>query len=217
MAQPRFTGHGFTNPLNPLSLHAENRYREPMPVMGDFQRYEAETTQGTQVFEGVGGFFARMLIRGGAKGGIKGGRRGVFKGLFRRGGVKAGAKGATKAERKAAVNAQAKILAKTAPNPVKQTAIRWGVAGVVGVVAVGYGAGIVGDAAEEWVCSMTGCNCDENATDAGHEEGTEEFTEDVEKCQKRAANKMANIAYAGVAMVGLVLFLILKPSKKKEE
>ncbi len=57
MAQPRFTGHGFTNPLNPLSLHAENRYREPMPVMGDFQRYEAETV----VFEAVGGIVLKGI------------------------------------------------------------------------------------------------------------------------------------------------------------
>ena len=60
MAQPRFTGHGFTNPLNPLSLHSENRYREPMSMMGDFQQYEAET----QEFEAVGGLIVKGLRLG---------------------------------------------------------------------------------------------------------------------------------------------------------
>ena len=223
MAQPRFNGQRFTNPLNPLGFHSENRYRDETPMSTNFMSNEthfAENAQGNQVFEGWGSLFVKGIFKGGSKAGSKGSSKGLFKGLFRRGGVKAGAKGEAKAlgkaEVKAATKAQADVLAKTTPNPLKQTAIRWGVAGVVTIVGIGYGAGIIGDAAEEIVCSWTGCNCDENATDAGHEEGTEEFTEDVEECQSEAASKMANIAYAGVAVVGLVLILVLMPSKKKE-
>ncbi len=47
MAQPRFNGRGFTNPLNPLGFHSENRYREETPLGSNFMsnevNYEAET------------------------------------------------------------------------------------------------------------------------------------------------------------------------------
>ena len=42
MASPRFTGNGFSNPLNPIGLHAENQYRELNPLGADFQIYGAE-------------------------------------------------------------------------------------------------------------------------------------------------------------------------------
>jgi len=42
MASPRFTGNGFSNPLNPIGLHAENQYRELTPLGADFQIYGAE-------------------------------------------------------------------------------------------------------------------------------------------------------------------------------
>jgi hypothetical protein len=43
MASPRFTGNGFSNPLNPIGLHAENQHRELTPLGADFQIYGAET------------------------------------------------------------------------------------------------------------------------------------------------------------------------------
>ena len=42
MASARFTGNGFSNPLNPIGLHAENQYRELNPLGADFQIYGAE-------------------------------------------------------------------------------------------------------------------------------------------------------------------------------
>lgn len=43
MASSRFTGNGFSNPLNPIGLHAENQYRELIPMGNDFQPFNSET------------------------------------------------------------------------------------------------------------------------------------------------------------------------------
>ena len=58
MASPRFTGDRFSNPLNPIGLHAENHYRELNPLSADFQIYNSEN----KVFHleaGLAGTFAK--------------------------------------------------------------------------------------------------------------------------------------------------------------
>jgi len=96
MAQPRFNGRGFTNPLNPLGFHSENRYREPTPIGSNFQQYEAET----KIFEAG----ASLIVKNG---------------------IKAAARAAVKAAQKAAraagaTNAVAKQIAKKVGQAVKK-------------------------------------------------------------------------------------------------
>jgi len=43
MASPRFTGNGFSNPINPIGLHAENQHRELSPLGADFQIFNSQT------------------------------------------------------------------------------------------------------------------------------------------------------------------------------
>ncbi len=94
--------------------------------------------------------------------------------------------------------------------------VKWGAIGLTtGIVAL-VGLGMLDDNAEEIICAWTGCNCDERAADAGMEEGTEEYTEYVEKCQESAGKTMEKIAYAGIGCIGLVVLLLLLPKKKKK-
>ncbi len=51
MARPRFNGRGFTNPLNPLGFHSENRYREATPLGSNFMSNEMKYEAETRVFE----------------------------------------------------------------------------------------------------------------------------------------------------------------------
>ena len=95
--------------------------------------------------------------------------------------------------------------------------VKWGAIGLTtGVVAL-VGLGILGDNAEEIICSWTGCNCDERAADAGHDEETEEYTQYVEECQENAGKLMEKIAYAGIGVVALVVLILLIPKKKKND
>tara|TARA_Y100000310_G_scaffold246706_1_gene252086 strand:- start:843 stop:1646 length:804 start_codon:yes stop_codon:yes gene_type:complete len=84
MAQPRFNGRGFSNPLNPLGFHSENRYREPTPIGSNFQQYEAET----RVFEAV----ASAVVKGGIKTAAKKAAAAAVKAARKAGATKAVAK-----------------------------------------------------------------------------------------------------------------------------
>ena len=68
MASPRFTGNGFSNPLNPIGLHAENQYRELNPLGADFQIYGAENK-----------VFALEVISDVVKAGIKATAKNAYK------------------------------------------------------------------------------------------------------------------------------------------
>ena len=59
MASPRFTGNGFSNPLNPIGLHAENQHRELSPLGADFQIFNSET----KVFNACPGC-GRVVVKG---------------------------------------------------------------------------------------------------------------------------------------------------------
>ena len=65
-------------------------------------------------------------------------------------------------------------------------------------------------ALEEFFSQFSGANCDENVADRGIEEGTTEYTEAVEECQDDAANRMMALGVAGIAVVGGVVWLLLK-------
>ena len=76
MARPRFNGRGYTNPLNPLGFHSENRYRETTPLGNNFMSNEANFAQHyqaeTKVFHAGIGAALGTTIKTGAKAGIRG-------------------------------------------------------------------------------------------------------------------------------------------------
>jgi len=224
MASQRFTGNGFSNPLNPIGLHAENQHRELSPLGADYQIYNsenkeihAENARGNQEYHvpGAGWLGGKLFGRGlgiFGKSGAKKGGAGFFGRMFGKRSAQEGVEGGlSKAAQKKLAKANTKALAAGARSPVRSTMIMTAGAVVVGL----YGMNLLGANAETLICSLTGCNCDENAIDAGYEEGTEEYKEDVEECQEAAGNKLEKIAYAGLGVVALIAFFILKPKKKE--
>ncbi|MAK42159.1 MAG: hypothetical protein CL997_05695, partial [Euryarchaeota archaeon] len=84
-------------------------------------------------------------------------------------------------------------------------------AGVLAGGAVFTLAGLLGSQAlSDFMEDFAGLNCDEKALDAGLDEGTDEFTEFVEECQDKAATRMTILGITGIAVVGGVIFLLLK-------
>ena len=210
MAQPRFNGRGFTNPLNPLGFHSENRYREPTPLSSNFMSNEekyAENVRGNQEFHGVGGkVFGKHITKGFFKrfaGKFKFGKKGLGEA------GEEGAEKSLKASLKASMKAQNKALLKATASPTKKSMIRVGGA----VIVAGMAVGILGVPLVE---SLTGADCDDKATDAGKDEGTEEYTEWVEGCQEAAANKIMMVGVAVIGVVGLIAFVMLRPKKSAE-
>ena len=61
MAGSRYTGNGFTNPLNPLSLHSENHYRTESPIGYSFMSDES------RVFHGLGSFVSKQGLKTASK------------------------------------------------------------------------------------------------------------------------------------------------------
>lgn len=124
--------------------------------------------------------------------------------------------------RQAAVRDAGENLVKQVDSPLKKTMVRWGVGGAV--VVAGFAVFINSDALQSWVDNKTGMNCDEKAIDAGYEEGTPEYTESVETCQKEAADAIAQmgriLAYGGIGiagLIGLVIVMRLVPKRKAKE
>ena len=75
MAQPRFNGRGFSNPLNPLGFHSENRYRPPTPLGSNFM--EAET----RVFNALGAGLIKMIKEFAEEAGEKAFQKAIKEGL----------------------------------------------------------------------------------------------------------------------------------------
>ncbi len=75
MANPRFNGRGFTNPLNPLGFHSENRYRPPTPLGSNFM--EAET----RVFNAIGGALLKFIKEFAEEAGEKAFKNAIKEGL----------------------------------------------------------------------------------------------------------------------------------------
>jgi hypothetical protein len=82
MAAPRYDGRGFSNPLNPLSLHSENHYRDEPSIGSSFMSDES------RVFNSPASAGAKVGAKAGAKVGAKAA-------------AKAASKAAAKASRKA--------------------------------------------------------------------------------------------------------------------
>jgi len=220
MARPRFTGQGFTNPLDSLGFNAESRHRAMPPISNAFMSNEAflaENAQGNQEFNAI---FGKLLGRGAAKsltkgGAKKAGGKGFFSRLTGRGARKKviGEGGEEIAEEgvESAVKTQTKTLAKPTNSAVKNQAIKYGsytilgLAGIMGTLGLG----------QDFVDDIIGANCPDDAKAQGYAEGTPEYQEAVEKCQDKAGNTIAMIGIAGVAVLGLVLLLVLRPKKSE--
>lgn len=224
MANPRT---GMYDPLNPLGLHSENMYRNPIYSMG------AET----ESFEALGTFIkggGKLFGKGAGKGAgrLSGRLSGKLSGkLFKRGGSnvdnlvsklgKGGAKNknvtklvddvATEGGKDAVAGTFRKIPITTG------AAIGVGVGGIVIATFVGLG---MSDAIVAFTDSYTGANCDDKAADRGLTEGSDEYEQAVKECQQTAMNKLQFLSFGLIAGVGLVGFLIVRkvlPKGSKEE
>ena len=67
MARPRFNGRGYTNPLNPLGFHSENRYREATPLGSNFMSNEMKYEAETRVFEALGTSVVKVIAKMGTE------------------------------------------------------------------------------------------------------------------------------------------------------
>ena len=198
MANPRT---GMYDPLNPLGLHSENRYRSPVYSMG------AET----ESFEALG-----TLLKGGAKG-VGKGFKGIGKGFGK--GFKFSKKGFTQLK-----NARAQRIAdeaakggtKGASSALGDTFAAMGktpptfvlaVGGVIVMSLIGLKAG---DALVAFTDNFTGANCADNVKDRGLTEGSEEYNQAVKECQEGKARSLTILAVGVIGVVGLVGFLTIK-------
>lgn len=228
MARPRFTGQGFTNPLDSLGFNAESRHRAMPPLSNAFMSNEthlAENAKGNQVFNvpllgravsGVGKLFGR----GGAKAGAgelaeTGAKRGFGRIFGRRG---AGEATEELTEEQLEKQAQKEFLQnwqqtqlqnsiRATPSPVRAQLIKTGGLVIVG----GFGLWQAFGLGEDIVDNLTGENCDEKAIAAGYEEGSEDFKNYVENCQEDSLNKVAMLGVATIGIVGLLAVFLLRP------
>jgi len=215
MANPRT---GMYDPLNPLGLHSENRYRSPVYSMG------AET----EVFEGFGGKLIGTSVRAGTKVAGKGIAKGAkfsWKGI--KGTGRFAKKGFTKVKNIRTANLAKKAAMEGGPSAVSSTFSK------ITVKGVGKAVIIVGGVAfsvmtffkaeklmDGFVDNFTGANCAEDVADRGIEEGTPEYEQAVKECQESAFNKLAGLSFGIVGVVGLFGFLAVKkylPKGSKEE
>ena len=218
MARPRFTGQGFTNPIDSLGFNAESRHRAMPPISNAFMSNEAffaENAQGNQEFQAIPGLgklvgkgVTKQLGKGGAK---KAGGRSLFSRLTGRGARKKviGEGGEEGVE--SAVKTQTKTLAKPTNSATKNTLIKYGSFTVIGLAGVMGALGL----GEDFVNDLIGANCPDDAKAQGYAEGTPEYQKAVEECQDKAGNTVAMIGIAGVAVLGLVLLVILRPKKSE--
>ena len=217
MARPRFTGQGFTNPIDSLGFNAESRHRAMPPISNAFMSNEthlAENARGNQEFhipglgKLVGKGVTKQLGKGGAK---KAGGRSLFSRLTGRGAKKKviGEGGEEGVE--SAVKTQTQALSKSTNSATKNTLIKYGSFTVIGLAGVMGTLGI----GEDFVNGLIGANCPDDAKAQGYAEGTPEYQKAVEECQDKAGNTVALIGMAGVAVLGLVLLVILRPKKSE--
>ena len=218
MARPRFTGQGFTNPIDSLGFNAQSRHRAMPPISNAFMSNEAffaENAQGNQEFQAIPGLgklvgkgVTKQLGKGGAK---KAGGKSLFSRLTGRGARKKviGEGGEEGVE--SAVKTQTKTLAKPTNSATKNTLIKYGSFTVIGLAGVMGALGL----GEDFVNDLIGANCPDDAKAQGYAEGTPEYQKAVEECQDKAGNTVAMIGIAGVAVLGLVLLVILRPKKSE--
>lgn len=214
MANPRA---GSYDPLNPLSLHSESRYRN-----GNYS-----LASETQVFNVPLG-----IIKAGAKGGAKLGVKG-FKGGVK--GLKFSGKQIAKLKNLKLSKGAAKVTDDVVEGGVKggadaiQGSVKAGGKGALAKTGITIGANVVTiafagliyfggkDAIEAVTDNLTGMNCDDKAKEAGLTEGSDEYKGFVENCQNSAANKLAMLGYGAMILVGVVGFVIISKYLPKKE
>lgn len=211
MANPRT---GMYDPLNPLGLHSENRYRSPVYSMG------AET----EVFEGLGSKLVGGGIRATGKGIGKVGKI-SWKGI--KGTGRLAKKGYTNIKNVRTANLAKKAAMEGGPSALSGTFSKITIKGVgkavviVGGVAFSVMAFFKAERLMDgFVDNFTGANCAEDVADRGIEKGTPEYEEAVKECQQSAFNKLAGLSFGIVGVVGLVGLLAVKkylPKGSKEE
>ena len=223
MARSRFTGQGFTNPIDSLGLNAESRHRAMPPISNAFMSNEAFHAENVREFKSFG---RRQIIGESVETGVKktflnrisfgligkGGKRKTVSEIVGEGTEEALEEGvetvAEKAAKKKLLDAQTKVLLKEAKNPLTNTMVKVG-----GVVLVaGYGINVLGAPLVE---NITGANCGEKAIDAGYEEGTDDYSQYVEDCQGDATTKVLMTGVAVLGVVGLIGFILLRPKKSE--
>ena len=244
MARPRFTGQGFTNPIDSLGFNAESRHRAMPPISRAFMSNESRIfNSGASVFVKAGAKeIAEEAFEQAAKEGLtvaqeQALRQAIEKATLQAGEIayekalKEGGEEAAEAAAEQAMKEAAKESAETGVSAIaKDVTVKEGAdvakdkmklsfaqkggltaAGVLAGGAVFTLAGLLGSQAlSDAMEDFAGLNCDEKALDAGLDEGTDEFTEFVEECQDKAATRMTILGITGIAVVGGVIFLLLK-------
>lgn len=186
MAAPRYDGRGFSNPLNPLSLHSENHYRDEPSIGSSFMSDES------RVFNSPAST--------GAKAGAKVGARA---------GATAGAKAAAKAASKAAAKASGKALKRS--SKAIGAALRTPQAkffGGIGILTLGGFATattIIGTGIFENDC--------EGEARSLYDPSSQEYEDYLVRCYEDNADSMADtvqsigkyVVFAGVGLVALIV------------
>lgn len=194
MGAPR---QGFYDPLNPLSLHSENRYRDgSLSLQAETESFEA---LGAKI---VGRGFNRVFKRGAKEGGEEVGEAATGKGLkrlFGRFGKKAAKEGTEEAGEEAAKEAAEEAteeavktvinnftpqLMNNASNPLA-TRIGIGVLGVLGATGLGGGYALVSRALP---------NCEKQA-EASFDPETQsaEYQKVLAECYEQNADVLADV------------------------
>ena len=203
MAAPRYNGNGFSNPLNPISLHAENHYRDEHPIGDSFMSDER------RIFNVAAG-----VAKTGAKSGAKAGAKV---------GAKAGAKSGAKAAIKAAAKSSKKALKAATP------AIKAGLEGASKNTLRIATVGIITYGGFQALTSITGTNlggkilgeqdCEAQAEEL-YEPESEEYTAYLENCYAENGESFVSLGryalIAGGVIGSLILVMILKPNKSAE-
>tara|TARA_R110001592_G_scaffold173786_1_gene412490 strand:+ start:128 stop:754 length:627 start_codon:yes stop_codon:yes gene_type:complete len=202
------------DPLNPLGLHSENRYRSPVYSMG------AET----EVFEGIGS----KLVGGGIKATGKGiGKVGKISWKGIKGTGRFAKKGYTNIKNVRTANLAKKAAMEGGDKAVLSTFNKITVKGVGKAVVIVGGVAFsvmaffgANEMLDNFVDNFTGANCGKKVADRGLTEGTPEYEEAVKECQQNAFNKLAGLSLGIVGVGALVGFLVIKkylPKGSKEE
>ena len=203
MAAPRYNGNGFSNPLNPISLHAENHYRDEHPIGDSFMSDER------RIFNVAAG-----VAKTGAKSGAKVGAKA---------GAKVGAKAAIKAAAKTAAKSSKKALKAATP------AIKAGLEGASKNTLRIATVGIITYGGFQALTSITGTNiggkilgeqdCEAQAEEL-YEPESEEYTAYLENCYAENGESFVSLGryalIAGGVIGSLILVMILKPNKSAE-
>ena len=226
MANPR---HGY-NPLNPLSLHSENRYREVFhsgasAALSEFIEQSAKEA-GQEALEQAAKEGLDETTQKAIKEAVERATKEAGEKALQEAGETATEAGLKEAMQKATKESlQAQLKKDLAQQTVKDAAqassrnmakrfagkgIGVGLGSAVGVGVFAL-AGILGSQAlQGWMRSVSGLDCDEKALDAGYTAGDSDYTTFVEECQGRAETRMMLLGVSAIVVGGGVIFLLLK-------